>query len=170
MTTTLRTHTPTTTLMRLTLALTTIAVAALATSCATVEPPKVVLNSIDIDGISIDGVELTLLVDVTNPNTFGADIGRLEYRIEVDDTKLATGERTKKMHVPAGGTVEVGIPFTVTWKGIGEGINEYFDGREHVWKLVGSVRVDKGALSKTFDFSESGEFQGPDAKRIEMDF
>ena len=69
-----------------------------------------------------------------------------------------------------GETVEVDIPFTVTWAGIGEGLNEYFDGREHVWKLAGSVRIDKGALSKTFDFSESGEFQGPDASRVEMDF
>ncbi len=152
------------------LTLTTIALAVLVTSCATVEAPKVVLNSIDIDGISTDGVELTLLVDVTNTNDFGADIGRLEYRVDVDDTEIATGVRTADVHVPAGETVEVSIPFTVTWTGIGKGIGEYLDGREHSWKLTGKVKVSSGVLSKTFDFSESGEFQGPEAKGVEIDF
>ncbi|MFH1501763.1 MAG: LEA type 2 family protein [Candidatus Eisenbacteria bacterium] len=142
----------------------------LTTSCATVAPPKVVLNSVDIDGISTDGIELRLFVDVTNPNGFGADIGRLAYRVEVDDTEIANGVRTSEIHIPSGETVEVEVPFTVTWMGLGKGIEEYLDGREHLWKLSGSVQVSKGALSKTFDFSESGEFQGPDAKRVEMDF
>jgi LEA14-like dessication related protein len=152
------------------LLLTLLALTILTASCATLEAPKVVLHSVDIDGISTDGIELTLLVDVTNPNAFGADVGRLQYSVKVDGEELATGERTKEVHVPAGDTVEVGIPFTVTWEGIGQGINEYLDGGEHVWKLEGSVRVSKGGLSKRFDFSESGEFQGPDANRVEMDF
>lgn len=152
------------------LVLAALALTALGTSCAKVEAPKVVLNSVDIDGISVDGVELTLLVDVSNPNGFDADIGRLEYRVEVDDTEIAKGVRTEEVRAPAGETVEVSIPFTVTWTGIGKGMKEYLDGREHSWKLIGKVKVSSGALSKTFAFSESGEFQGPDAERVEMDF
>lgn len=144
--------------------------AALLTSCASVDPPRVMLNSVEIEGVSLEGVELTLHTDVENPNSFGADIGRLDYRIEIDGTQIANGRMSDEVHVPAAGSAEVAIPFTITWEGIGEGVRQYLDGSNHHWKLSGSVRVSNGALSKTFPFSEAGEFQSPDARDVEIDF
>lgn len=144
--------------------------AAVLASCASVMPPKVTLNSVEIDGLSLDGVELLLNVDVSNPNGFGANVGRLEYKVDVDGTEMANGRMPQEVFVPAGGSAQIAIPFTVTWEGIGKGVEQYLDGSDHRWNLSGSARVSNGALSKTFRFSEDGQFQSPDAAEMEMDF
>jgi len=147
-----------------------LALAALAASCSRIEAPHVVLNGVDLEGISTDGIEFTLKAKVTNPNGFGAKVGKLEYSVQVDGTQVASGMRSKQVPIAAGETVEVGIPFAVTWEALGKGIDQYFDGGDHRWKLTGSAVLSKGVMSRTFTFSESGRFEGPDAGRIDLDF
>jgi hypothetical protein len=140
------------------------------TSCSSIEAPRVVLSGVELDGLSVDGIELLLLTSVTNMNGFAADIGRLEYRVDVDGAEVAKGERSQKITVGARETVDVEIPFSLTWAGLEKGLSRYFDGSRHDWKLSGSAQVSKGPLSKTFRFAESGEFTGPDADDIRFDF
>jgi LEA14-like dessication related protein len=143
-------------------------VAILIASCATIEAPKVVLTGLEFDGLSADGLEFTLMADVRNPNAFGAEIGAVEYRVLVDGVELATGRRDKAVDVPADGTAEVGVPFTVTWKGAEEGVEKLLDGSEHKWSLKGSATLSKGPLSRTFRFSESAKFTGPSDVDIDL--
>lgn len=141
----------------------------LGTSCSSIESPTVTLTGVDFDGISAEGIEFTLLADVTNVNDFGASLGRVEYRILVDGSEIAEGVRTENVEIGAAGTAEVGIPFTLTWEGVKKGLKEFLDGEEHEWKLGGSATVSKGALSKTFKFSEVGHFRGPSEKDVDID-
>ena len=154
--------------VRLVLAAGVAACVALCTSCSSIQPPKVTLSGVEFEGVSTDGVEFTLLAVVTNVNSFGADIGRLEYRVLIDGTEIARGLRTDDVHVSAGETVEIGIPFTITWKGTKTGVREFLDGEEHEWRLKGSANVRKGAISKTFRFSETGRFTGPSDAGIDF--
>lgn len=127
------------------------------------------LTGIEVEGLSVDGLELTLLADVRNPNDFGATIGGLDYRVFVDGTRLAEGLLLDDVKVGAGESVEVGIPFTLTWEGVGEAVEKALDGREHNWKLKGSATLRKGVLAKTFRFDESGSFRSPDKEDVEID-
>ena len=138
-------------------------------SCSRIEPPRVTLTGVDFEGISTEGIEFTLLADVTNANDFGAAVGRVEYRVLVDGTEIADGVRTEEVEIQPGGTVEVGIPFTLTWEGVKKGLKEFLDGEEHEWKLAGSASVHKGALSRTFRFSEVGRFRGPSERDVNID-
>ena len=147
-----------------------VACLALAASCSTVEPPSVTLTGVDFGGISTEGIEFTLLADVTNLNDFGADVARVEYCVLIDGSEIAEGVRTEGVHIPAGETAEIGIPFTLTWDGVKKGLKEFLDGEEHEWKLKGSASIQKGALSKTFRFAEVGRFRGPSEKDVEIDF
>ena len=68
----------------------------------------------------------------------------------------------QEIRIPAGETVNIGVPFVLDWSGgkmILEGI---LDGDEHDWKLEGNVDVSKGMLRKTFAFSESGSINSPE--------
>jgi LEA14-like dessication related protein len=141
-----------------------------ATSCSQVEEPVVTMTGVDLRGLSTEGLALNLIVDVENPNGFGADIGQLEYQVFLDNTKIATGLQENDVSIPAESTVEVKIPFTVVWSGMDTGISKLLDGKEHEWRLKGSVRLSKGALSRTFRFSEGGRFDAPKASDIEIDF
>jgi LEA14-like dessication related protein len=137
-------------------------------SCSSIEPPKVVLTGVEVEGLSVEGLELTLLADVKNPNDFGATIGKLDYHVFVDGTRLAQGILSDDVEVDAGETVEVAIPFTLTWEGVGEAIEKALDGREHDWKLKGSATIRKGVLAKTFRFDEGGSFRSPEKDDVDI--
>ncbi len=139
------------------------------TSCSQIEEPAVTMTGIDFRGISTEGLAFNVLLDVENPNGFGADISDLEYRILLDNAEVATGLQTDTIVVPAESVVEVGIPFIIVWGGIDEGLKKLLDGREHEWRLKGSVRLSKGAMSRVFRFSETGTFDAPKANGIEID-
>ena len=139
------------------------------TSCSRIEEPVVTMTGVNFRGISTEGLSFRLLVDVENPNGFGADIGELEYRILLDNVEVATGLQKDTVAVPAESTVEVAMPFTIVWGGINKGLKKLLDGEEHEWRLKGSVRLSKGAMSRVFRFSENGTFDAPRANDIKID-
>lgn len=142
----------------------------LATSCSDIMEPVVTMTGVDVKGISMEGIAMNLLLDVENPNAFGANIGDLDYTVMLDNTEVASGMRSNLVAVPAAGTVEVAVPFSIRWSGVDQGIKKLLDGKEHEWHLKGSVKLSKGALSKSFRFSEKGTFDAPRAGDIEIDF
>jgi LEA14-like dessication related protein len=139
------------------------------TACSDVQEPVVTITGVDLHGLSTEGLALHLIVDVENPNPFGADIGELEYRVLLDDTEVATGLQEDAVAVPAKSTVEVKIPFTIVWSGMDEGLSKLLDGEEHDWRLKGRVKLSKGAISRTFRFSEGGRYEAPRASDIDID-
>ncbi len=139
-----------------------LALAICLSSCSSIQEPIIRLEGVDLVGISTDGLELKLQTTLENPNDFGADIGRLEYRIFGDGVELARGTREERIHVAAGETVDVGVPFVLDWAGGKTILERILDGEEHDWKLEGSVDVSKGPIRKTFAFSESGSINSPD--------
>jgi LEA14-like dessication related protein len=138
-------------------------------SCSSIEPPKVMLTGVEVEGLSVEGLELTLLADVRNPNDFGATIGKLDYWVFVDGTRLAEGVLSDDVELDAGEAAEVAIPFTLTWQGVGEAVEKALDGREHDWRLKGSATLRKGVLSKTFRFDEGGSFRSPEKDDVDID-
>lgn len=138
-------------------------------SCTEIQEPVVTMTGVDFHGISTDGLAFDLLVDVRNPNDFGADISGLEYRILLDDIEVATGTQEDSIGVPADSTVEVDIPFTIVWGGMEKGLKKLLDGKEHDWRLKGKVRLNKGPVSRVFRFSEGGRYKAPEADNIEID-
>ena len=139
-------------------------------SCSDIQEPVVTMTGVEVHGLSLEGLSLNLLVDVENPNGFGADIGELEYRVLLDSTEVATGLQDDIVSVPAGSTVEVKIPFTLVWSGMDKGLKKLLDGEEHEWRVKGNVRLSKVGLSRVFKFSEGGRFDAPKASDIEIDF
>jgi len=139
------------------------------TSCSQIAEPDVTMTGVDFKGISTEGLSFNLLLDVENPNGFGADISDLEYGVLLDGAEVATGLQKDTVVVPAESVVEVRIPFIIVWSGIDKGLKKLLDGEEHEWRLKGSVRLSKGAMSRVFRFSENGTFDSPKANDIEID-
>ncbi len=140
------------------------------TSCSEIKEPVVTMTGVSLRGASLEGIVLDLMLDVENPNGFGANIGELEYAVLLDNVKVAQGAQSDPIAVPAESTVEVAIPFTIVWSGVDKGLKKLLDGEEHEWRLKGSVRLSKGAMSRFFRFSEVGTFDAPRANDITIDF
>ncbi len=132
-------------------------------SCTGIREPVIELESVELIGISTEGLELRFQTSLKNPNDFGADIGPLEYRVYGDGAELARGTHDDEIRVAAGETVEIGVPFVLSWSGGKAILKSILDGEEHDWKLEGSVDVSKGPIRKTFTFSESGSINSPEA-------
>ncbi len=143
------------------LVVTLLVAAAALSSCSQVEEPKMTIHEVAFVGISTDGLEFELLVEVSNPNSFGAEIDYVEYLVEVDRREVARGRQVENVSVPANSSVDVEVPFSVRWDGFKETLRGVFDGGEHHWGLEGQVRLRKGALTRTFSFREGGVFESP---------
>jgi len=139
-----------------------VALAVCLSSCSSIQEPIIRLDGVDLVGVSTDGLELKLQTTLENPNDFGAEIDRLEYRIFGDGVELACGTREERVHVSAGETVDISVPFVLNWSGGKTILGGILDGEEHDWKLEGRVDVSKGPMRKTFAFSESGSINSPD--------
>ena len=130
-------------------------------SCSSFSEPDVTLVDVDFVGISGDGLKFEMMARVENPNDFSATIERVEYRIHGDGIELAVGEWSESVSVPARSSVEVGVPFVLSWKGGRTVLESLFDDSEHEWQFEGSVELRKGPITKVFLFSESGTIHTP---------
>jgi LEA14-like dessication related protein len=145
-----------------------VAVLLLAASCTDVKPPEVTLTGAEFDGITAEGLSLTLLADVSDPNGFGGTVRDLDYTIFVDGEMVAHGRQEDSVVVPSEGIVEAKIPFTLTWSGAADGLKELASSGEHEWRIKGSAKFQKGGLSRSFRFDETGNFNS--TGDFELDF
>jgi len=147
--------------LRAALVLGLLAAALAVTSCSRVEEPKVVLREVGGGRLTSEGLELDLVVDVENPNGFGAEIGRMEYTILADGVAVAEGRRRERVAVPARGSSRVTIPFTLRWSGAGALLSAVLEGGDHEWSIEGEVTLHKGPIARTFRFRETDHLPAP---------
>ena len=145
-----------------------VAVLLLAASCTDVKPPEVTLTGAEFDGLSAEGLSFILVADVSDPNGFGGTVRDLDYTIFIDGEEVAHGKQVESVTVPSEGTVEAKIPFTLTWSGAKDGLKEMGKSGEHDWRIRGSAKFQKGGLSRSFRFDETGNFNS--TGDFELDF
>lgn len=82
-------------------------------ACATVEDlvvaPAVSLRNVHVQDIDLSGQTFVLSFDVTNPNAFALPINTINYGVELDGHRFASGEAQSAFTVPARGDGEFAI-------------------------------------------------------------
>lgn len=93
-----------------------IAVVSLA-ACASLEnvvsAPNVSLRNVHVENISLAGQTFVLAFDVTNPNPFPLPIKSINYGVELNGHRFASGEALSAFTVAAGGDGEFAISVDV---------------------------------------------------------
>ncbi len=80
-----------------------------------VKKPQVRLVDVEISGIDLEKTDLTLGVEVTNPNWFVARLYAMRYGMTVSDKELASGEVPTPIElIPAGAQRSYRIPLSIT--------------------------------------------------------
>ena len=86
---------------------------ALLSSCASLEnvvsAPKVSLRNVHVESVDLGGQTFVLAFDVTNPNPFPLPIKSIDYNVELDGQRFASGAAVSAFTVPAGSDSEFGI-------------------------------------------------------------
>lgn len=84
-------------------------------SCTTVrslvvKEPKVALKQVKIDNISWSDINISVALDVTNPNSFDLTLLKVDYQVTALDLLLGEGESAKTLVIGAGQTSTVTLP------------------------------------------------------------
>jgi LEA14-like dessication related protein len=103
-----------------------LALPALAAGCAglkdlarsTLQEPKLSFRSANVQALDLDGATVALLFDLSNPNAFGLDLARAGWAVDMDGTRIASGDMPGGLAIPANGTAPITLPVHVRFRDV----------------------------------------------------
>jgi LEA14-like dessication related protein len=127
-----------------------LALAALAAGCAglkdiarsTIQEPKISFRSASVQSLDFDGATVALLFDLSNPNSFGLELARAGWAVEVDGTRIAAGDMPGGLAIPASGTAPVTLPVHVRFRDVPGIASLLTSGKDEVpYQVSGTIGV-----------------------------
>jgi LEA14-like dessication related protein len=102
---------------------------------------------IGVDGVRVESVNLTsarlnFSLRITNPNTNAVTIDRTDYTVLINNISLGTGQNLERVTMPAGGSMVIPQPFTVSFSGAAQSVWSYLIEGEADYRLVGTAYFD----------------------------
>jgi LEA14-like dessication related protein len=74
------------------------------------QTPSLEFRSASLQALDLEGATIGVIFDLTNPNGFGLDLARVAYGVEVEGTRVATGDLPGGLAIPASGKAALTIP------------------------------------------------------------
>ena len=142
-----------------------VCVGALMAGCATTGDlfgqPEVSLTDVEVTEIDLKGQTFVLSFDVSNPNPFPLAISKINYGVELDGQRFASGETHCSIKVPADsrGSFEISVDLNLLQTApkllfvVREGVR-----KEIPYELVGKFVVDI-PTSPRVQFENAGNIQ-----------
>lgn len=113
-----------------------------------------------VDGVKVESINLTsatlnFSLRVTNPNTNAATIDRTDYTVIINNVTLGSGQNLEQVTIPAGGSVVIPQPFTVSYTGAAKTVWTTLTQGGADWNLVGTAFFDTplGTVSVPYNFT-----------------
>jgi len=82
------------------------------------ERPTLAYESWSADQLDLEGVTIALHYRLENPNDFGLDLRRLDYRLEVEGRQIVEGQLPSGVQIRAKGATPVAIPVRLRWRDV----------------------------------------------------
>lgn len=115
---------------------------------------------ISVDGVRVESVNLTsamlnISLRIVNPNTNAVTIDRTDYTVFINNVSLGSGQNLERVTIPAGGSMVIPQPFTVSYSGAAQSVWSYIIQGEADYRLVGTAYFDTflGTVSVPYEFS-----------------
>jgi LEA14-like dessication related protein len=111
-------------------------------AAAAIDPPKLTFKSVNVRSFDLEGVTLGFDFDVENRNSFGLKVARVTYGIEMEGTRVLTGDAPGGLSLPAQKKVPLTFTARVRFRDV-PGIASVAGKRDSIrYRLAGSVGVD----------------------------
>lgn len=109
---------------------------------AVIDPPKLTFRSVNVRSFDLEGVTLGFDFDIENRNSFGLDVARVTYGIEMEGTRVLTGDAPGGLRLPAQKKVPLTFTARVRFRDV-PGIASLAGKRDSIrYRLAGSVGVN----------------------------
>jgi len=107
-----------------------------------VKTPKLTFRSASIEALDLDGATVAFTWDLENPNGFGVDLARVGWSIDVEGTRIASGDVPGGLKIVANGTAPVTFPIRVRFQDVPGIVALLGSGKEVLrYKLGGALGV-----------------------------
>lgn len=104
------------------------------------QKPNLTFRSASLQALDLEGATVGFTFDVENPNAFGLSLARLGYGVEVEGTRIASGDAPGGMKIAPSGRTPVTFPVRVRFQDV-PGIVALLGKRQDAvaYKLTGNL-------------------------------
>lgn len=106
------------------------------------QQPKLTFRSASLQALDLEGATLGFNFDLENPNSFGVNLAKIGWGVEVEGTRIATGDLPGGLAVKARGKAPVTFPVRVRFRDVPGIVSIIGGGRSQLgYRLFGNVGV-----------------------------
>lgn len=130
--------------------------------CASVRPPGIEVLSVRVGSLGLSGGELTVGLELSNPNGRDITLRRVDYSLDVaaagDGGWLRVGEAAydDEIELPANGIAAVDVALPFTYRALGGAIGSLIQTGGVEYRAAGQVVADGWLGDLTVPFSSTG--------------
>jgi LEA14-like dessication related protein len=111
-------------------------------AASAVQKPKLTFRSVSLSSLDLEGATLAFTYDLENPNGFGLDLARVGYTVDVEGTRVASGDLPGGLAIKANGTAPVTFPVHVRFQDVPGIVTLLTSKKDTVkYRLAGNVGV-----------------------------
>lgn len=122
------------------------------------ERPTLTFRSAGVSALDLEGATVGLKFDLENPNGFGLDLARVGWGLEVEGTRIATGDMPGGLAIPAKGKAPLTVPVRIRFQDVPGIVSLLTGGRDAIrYKVAGSagVRTPIGIVDLPLEHSDT---------------
>jgi LEA14-like dessication related protein len=155
-----------------------VAVLVLAAGCAGLQDlarsafrePKLTFRSASVQALDLEGATVGLLFDLQNPNSVGVELARAAWAVEVDGTRIGSGDMPGGLAIPANGTAPVTLPVRVRFADVPGIVSLLGSGKDALpYRVSGSIGVKTPLGVLDLPLSHSDQVKLPRLPRFGVD-
>ncbi|MDW7731939.1 MAG: LEA type 2 family protein [Methanolobus sp.] len=120
---------------------------------------NVTFEDLQINEISSEQIDLTITVDIYNPNDVTVELERMDYDIYANDVRIASGSFEEPLEIPPGETVSTSTNIVAPVSTVPSAIVSALMGGEVTWTMEGTMffNTPNGTIEQTFSREISRE-------------
>jgi LEA14-like dessication related protein len=132
--------------------------------------PKLTFRAASLEALDLEGATVGFRYDLENPNGVGLSLARLGYGVEVEGTRIATGDLPGGLRIPAGGTAPITFPVRVRFRDVPGIANLLGASRDRIaYKLSGTVGVSTPIGVIDLPLSHDGALDLPRLPKFQLE-
>jgi LEA14-like dessication related protein len=127
-------------------------------ACSRPKPPELTPRSAQVSAIKPDSVELALVLDAHNPNSFPLVANRVSATFELQDgTEIGRGESSAAFTIPAQGDAALSAKLDIRWTSLSALAPYALAAKPLPYRLRGSAQIGGENLNLDVPFRIDGQ-------------
>lgn len=108
-----------------------------------VRVPTVSINNLQVNNVSLSSANLTLNMELKNPNGFGLNVQSFDYALNINGSQWTEGSVFENISIPEKEVTQLKIPITLNIAEMGTSVYKLLTGSRNVeYKLTGNFIFD----------------------------